>query len=87
LWLVGDHGVFAGDELLGRDQGLADFLEDERVKLIGADVALRAAILFAAGSEEVVVGAVVVVEEVAWTSAHLLAAAADVTVAAGDQSA
>ena len=59
--LVGQGGL-AGDEDVGLEEGGADLVEDEGVELVGADVTLRAAAVFAAGSEAVVVGAVVVAE-------------------------
>jgi hypothetical protein len=41
----GDHGAFAGDQLPGVEQHLADLRSDVVVEFVGADVALGTATL------------------------------------------
>jgi hypothetical protein len=60
-WRAREDGALAGGELLRILEGAANLLKDEGVELIGADVALRATPLLAAGAQGVVVTAVVVV--------------------------
>src|SRR5215211_6818612 len=83
----GDDGALAGDQLARVEQCRSDPLEDEGVELVGADVALGAAPVVAAGAQDVVVAAVVVAVEGAVAAAHLVAVGADPAVAALDQTA
>ena len=73
------------NQLGGLEQRAADLGEDVGVELIGADVALGAAQVFAAGAQDVVVAAVVVAVVGAVAAAHLVTVAADLAVAALDQ--
>jgi hypothetical protein len=86
-WSGGDDRLLAGEQLPWLEQRAADFGEDVGVEFVGADVALGAAQVFAAGAQDVVVGAVVVAVEGAVAAAHLVAVGADVAVAALDQAA
>jgi hypothetical protein len=81
----GDDGVLAGEQLRWLKERAADLVKDVAVELVGADVALGAAQVFAAGAQDVVVAAVVVTVKGAVAAAHLVAVAADVAVAALDQ--
>jgi hypothetical protein len=81
----GDDGALAGDQLGGLEQRAANLGEDVGVEVIGADVALGAGQVFAAGAQDVVVAALVVAVEGAVAAGHLVAVAADPAVAALDQ--
>ena len=69
-------GLLAGQRPGGVEQGGADLAEDELVEGVGADVALGAAPVLAAGAQRVVVVAVVVAVPGAVCAAHLVAAGA-----------
>src|SRR5437870_4721194 len=65
----------------------ADLFEGEGGGRVGADVALRAVSLVAAGAEGIVVAAVVVAVKAAVAAAHLVADGADAAGAALDEAA
>ena len=80
-------GLLAGQQQGGVEQGGADLAEDELVEGVGADVALGAAPVLAAGAQRVVVVAVVVAVPGAVAAAHLVAAGAHAAGPAFDQAA
>ena len=71
--LAGGDGGLAGSQHRRAQQRGADLVEHEGVELVGADVALGAAVVFAAGAQGVVVAAVVVAVPGAVAAAHLVA--------------
>src|SRR5271169_5607738 len=80
-------GLLAGQQPGGVEQGGADLAEDELIQGVGADVALGAAPVLAAGAQRVVVVAVVVPVPGAVAAAHLVAAGAHAAGSASDQAA
>jgi hypothetical protein len=88
--VVGDrlatgHGGLAGGEQLGAEHGSADLVVDQGVELVGADLALLAAPVWASCFELVVVGAGVVVVVTAAAGWRPGAAALDPAWPADDQ--
>ncbi len=86
-WGAEGEFAFAGGELLRVEEDALDFIEDEGVALVAPDVAFWAAVVVAAGVDDAVVTAVVAVVAGAVSTAHLVAAAANVAVAALNEAA
>jgi hypothetical protein len=89
-FVVGDRGghrdgLFAGQEQLGLGECDADLVEHKCVKGVGADVAFRAAAVFATGADRVVVAAVAVAVLGAVAAAHCVAVGAHPADAALDE--
>ena len=84
---VHGDGLLAGQQQGRVEQGRADLGEHELVQGVGADVALGAAPVLAAGAQRVVVVAVVVPVPGAVAAAHLVAAGAHAAGPALDQAA
>ena len=84
---VHGDGLLAGQQQGGVEQGGPDLAEDELVEGVGADVALGAAAVVAAGAHRVVVVAVVVAVPGAVAAAHLVAVGAHPAGPALDQAA
>src|SRR5207302_8382770 len=84
---VHGDGLLAGQQQGRIAQGDTDLAEDEVIEGVGADVALGAAAVLAAGAYRVVVVAVVVAVPGAVAAAHLVAAGAHPARPALDQAA
>ena len=88
--VVGDRGgdrdgLLTGQQHAGLGERGPDLAEDVLVERVGADVALGAAAILAAGAQGVVVAAVVVAVPGAVAAAHLVAVGADAAGPAFDQ--